>query len=51
MVSRWKGKTMKRSIWKKIPTRDSCYMIAQHGTINQVRACLALFGYGVTKKP
>lgn len=34
-----------------VPTRESCHNIGKYGTADQLRACLALFGFGVTKKP
>lgn len=34
-----------------VPTRESCHNIGKYGTTDQLRACLALFGFGVTKKP
>lgn len=34
-----------------VPTRDSCHNIGKYGTTDQLRACMALFGFGVTKKP
>lgn len=33
-----------------IPTKDSCRNIANVGTATQLRQCLALFKYGITKK-
>lgn len=34
-----------------VPTRTSCKDIGRYGTADQLRQCLALFGFGVTKKP